>query len=68
MMTPPRRGPLFAVTSYRSISGRRQRVSRLFRMRGAADRYAEQQRDLDREPVTIWTLDLPPWREAGPSW
>lgn len=67
-MKPPRRGPLFAVTSHRLNSGRRERVSRLFRMRGAADRYADRQRELGREPVVIWTLDLPEWREAGPSW
>lgn len=67
-MKPPRRGPLFAVESYRLTNGRHERVTKLFRMRAAADRYAEHQRYLDRQPVTIWAADLGPWKEAGPSW
>lgn len=67
-MKPPRRGPLFAVESRRLNRGRPQRVTKLYRTRDAADRYAGKQRELDREPVTIWTLDLPAWRVAPPSW
>lgn len=67
-MKPPRRGPLFAVESHRASPNGPQRITKLFRMRAAADRYADHQRYLGREPITIWTLDLPEWREAGPSW
>lgn len=64
----PRRGPLFAVQSYRLNRGERERVTRLFRQRAAADRYAEHQEHLGRSPVTTWTVDLPEWREAPSSW
>jgi len=64
----PRRGPLFAVQSYRLNRGERERVTRLFRQRAAADRYAEHQEEIDRSPVTIWTVDIGLWREADPSW
>lgn len=67
-MKPPRRGPLYAVESHRINRGRRQRVTKLFRMRAAADRYADHQCELGREPVTVWTIDLPPWRLAERSW
>lgn len=43
-------------------------MTRLFRQRAAADRYAEHQEEIDRSPVTIWTVDIGLWREADPSW
>lgn len=61
---PPRAGRLFLVSSWRLNAGTPERVTKLFRRLRSAERYAEQQIDRDREPVTIWTVDLPDWQEV----
>ncbi len=60
----PRHGPLWAVTSVRTSNGRREKVSRLFRQRPAAERYAARQHGLGRAPVKLWLADIPEWCEA----
>lgn len=64
----PRRGPLLAVLSHRLNRGERERVTRLFRERAAADRYVAHQEALGRCPVTVWQVEIPTWRRADPSW
>jgi hypothetical protein len=64
-VSAPRTGRLFLVSSWRLNAGRRERVTRLFRRLPSAERYAERQRELDREPVTLWTTGLSPWQEVG---
>lgn len=51
----PLPGPIWAVTSVRLHAGHPEKLTRLFRHRAAADRYARRQQAVGHVPVALWS-------------
>ena len=63
-MRPPATGPVSAVRWHRTRRCGTETITRLFRQRPAAERFAERMDDEGRGPIAVYVADLDRWQMA----
>ena len=64
-MKPPAGGPVWAVRWHRVHYDTTEPVTKLFRQRHAAERWAQRKADAGPGPVALFRAELGPWREVA---